>query len=66
MRAFNQFLSQGKFRFLGAVAALFLGLQTPSVADDLFVDLVDSEIIISFLGPRNGDGILGVDLASQR
>lgn len=66
MRAFNQFLSQGKFRFLGALAALFLGLQTPSAADDLFVDLVDSEIIISFLGPKNGDGILGVDLASQR
>lgn len=46
--------------------ALWSSLPIASTADDLFVDLTDSEITISFMGPRSDEGVLGVDLATQK
>lgn len=66
MQKLKRFPCSFKSWILGITLALLSSLPMVGAADDLFVDLIDSEIKISFMGPRSNDGVLGVDLATRK
>lgn len=66
MQGFKRSLQWFYSGLMSVMFTLGLGLPLAGAADDLFVDLVDSEITISFMGPRSNDGALGVDLSTGK